>query len=113
MRKFAVMGVAVMALGGSLGLMGTSAVAAPQAQVVTTGDFNAQGAVPSCVKVTKTTQDEGYKTFRVKNNCASTKKLKGIFKYGYDSDCESVKPGKTALLSSTQPWVDYDKVVTC
>lgn len=108
MRKFAVLGVAVVALSGSLGLMGTTAVAAPQA-----GGISAQGTVPSCVKVTKTRQDEGYKTFKVKNNCAGTKKLKGIFKYGYDSACESVKPGKTELLSSTQPWADYDKVVTC
>lgn len=113
MRKFAVMGVAVLALSGSLGLMGTSAVAAPQTQAATTGDFSAQGAVPGCVKVTKTTQDEGYKAFRVKNNCAGTKKLKGVFKYGYDSPCTSVKSGKTDLLTSSQPWVDYDKVVTC
>ncbi|MGY0018694.1 hypothetical protein [Streptomyces sp. cg35] len=113
MRKFAVLGVAVVALSGSLGLMGTAAVAAPGTQAVAAGDVSAQGAVPSCVKVTKTRQDEGYKTFKVKNNCAGTKKLKGIFKYGYDSACESVKSGKTELLSSTQPWADWDKVVTC
>ncbi|MFD7507655.1 hypothetical protein [Streptomyces sp. NPDC059850] len=88
-------------------------MAAPQTQVVTAGDVSAQGAVPGCVKVKKTLQDQGYKSFRVKNNCAGTKKLRGVFKYGYDSACTSVKPGKTKLLSSMQPWVDYDKVVTC
>ncbi|MFI0237488.1 hypothetical protein [Streptomyces sp. NPDC016845] len=113
MRKFAVLGVAVVAFSGSLGVMGTAAVAAPQAQTVTAGAVSAQGAVPSCVKVKKTRQDEGYKTFKVTNKCAGTKKLKGIFKYGYDSSCTAVKKDKTALLSSTQPWADWDKVVTC
>ncbi|PIM70282.1 hypothetical protein CTU88_23965 [Streptomyces sp. JV178] len=69
--------------------------------------------MPDCVKVRKTTQSEGYKTFRVKNDCSATKRLKGIFKFGYDSPCKEVRPGATALLSSMQPWVDYDKVVTC
>ncbi|MEU3828227.1 hypothetical protein AB0F36_23345 [Streptomyces sp. NPDC029080] len=71
------------------------------------------GAAPGCVDVKKTHQDEGYKAFKVKNNCSSTKRLKGVFKYGYDSPCTPVKPGKSALLTSMQPWVDYDKVVTC
>ncbi|MET9496777.1 hypothetical protein [Streptomyces sp. NPDC006552] len=113
MRKSVMLGVAAVALSGSLGLLGSPAVAAPQAQTVSAVDVVAQGAVPSCVKVTKTHQDEGYKAFKVKNNCAGTKKLKGIFKYGYDSACKSVKSGKTGMLSSMQPWVDYDKVVTC
>ncbi|NEB77033.1 hypothetical protein G3I40_17665 [Streptomyces sp. SID14478] len=107
MRKSAALGVAVVALSGSLGFMGSTAVAAPS------GGVSAQGAVPSCVKVKKTTQDEGYKTYKVTNKCAGTKKLKGLFKYGYDSACTSVKKNKTALLSSTQPWVGWDKVVTC
>ncbi|MGC4995239.1 hypothetical protein [Streptomyces sp. DT195] len=50
---------------------------------------------------------------KVTNNCTGTKNLKGIFKYGYDSACESVKKNKSALLTSSQPWVSCDKVVTC
>ncbi|MFJ9039593.1 hypothetical protein ACIRF8_23720 [Streptomyces sp. NPDC102406] len=113
MRKLAVLGVAVVAFSGSLGVMGTTAVAAPQSQGGTAGVIGAKGAAPSCVKVKKTRQSEGYKTFKVTNNCSGTKKLKGIFKYGYDSACTSVKKDKTALLSSVQPWADWDKVVTC
>ncbi|MGV9339094.1 hypothetical protein [Streptomyces sp. NPDC003688] len=110
MRKFAVVGVAVAALGGSLGFATTEAVAAPQGDKVVQV---AQGAVPSCVKVQKTTVDAGYPAYKVTNNCSGTKKLKGVFKYGYDSACESVAKNKSALLTSSQPWVDYDKVVTC
>ncbi|MFM9446759.1 hypothetical protein [Streptomyces acidiscabies] len=93
--------------------MGTQAVAAPQVPGVSAVDVVIMAAPPSCVSITRTTQDEGYKTFKVKNNCTSTQNLKGIFKYGYDSSCTAVPPGQTRLLSSIQPWVDYDKVVTC
>ncbi|MFJ3661557.1 hypothetical protein ACIPPM_13970 [Streptomyces sp. NPDC090119] len=110
MRKFAAAGVAVVVLGGSLGLATTEAVAAPQAGKVVQV---AQGTAPSCVKVERTKVDAGYPAYKVTNNCSGTKKLKGIFKYGYDSACESVKKSKSALLTSSQPWVDYDKVVTC
>ncbi|WP_424862005.1 hypothetical protein [Streptomyces sp. MMS24-I29] len=98
---------------GSFGLMGAEAVAATTPSVSAAQGVGVLGAVPSCVKVTRTHQGEGYKAFLVKNNCSDTKKLKGVFKYGYDSSCQSVKPGKEAMLSSMQPWVDYDKVVTC
>ncbi|MYX98776.1 hypothetical protein GT045_29235 [Streptomyces sp. SID486] len=111
MRKIAAVGVAMVALSGSLGFMATEAVAAPQQASVS--DAVGWGAAPGCVDVKKTHQDEGYKAFKVKNNCSSTKRLKGVFKYGYDSPCTPVKPGKSALLTSMQPWVDYDKVVTC
>ncbi|MFE1953565.1 hypothetical protein ACFW9D_24220 [Streptomyces sp. NPDC059524] len=113
MRKSVALGVAVVAFSGSLAFTGATAVAAPQVQAVPSGEVSAQGAVPGCVKVKKTTQDEGYKTYKVTNKCSGTKKLKGLFKYGYDSACTSVKKNKTALLSSTQPWVGWDKVVTC
>ncbi|WP_405684530.1 hypothetical protein [Streptomyces sp. NBC_00057] len=113
MRKFSAIAIATVALGSSLGLMGAEAVAAPVTSASSVQDVGALGAVPSCVKVTRTHQGEGYKAYRVKNNCSSTKKLKGIFKYGYDTSCHTVKAGKEDLLSSTQPWVGYDKVVTC
>ncbi|MEE4494593.1 hypothetical protein ACIBI8_28175 [Streptomyces sp. NPDC050529] len=113
MMKFRAIAIATVALGGSLGLMGAEAVAAPSTVTASVQEVGVMAAVPSCVKVTKTHQDEGYKAFKVKNNCSGTKRLKGIFKYGYDSSCHSVKKGKTDLLSSTQPWVGYDKVVTC
>lgn len=111
--KFRAIAIAAVALGGSLGLMGAEAVAAPSAATVSVREAGVTAAVPSCVKVTKTHQDEGYKAYKVKNNCGGTKHLKGIFKYGYDTSCHAVKKGKTDLLSSTQPWVGYDKVVTC
>ncbi|MCX4769791.1 hypothetical protein [Streptomyces sp. NBC_01285] len=113
MMKFRAIAIVTVALGGSLGLMGAEAVAAPSTATVAVRGAGVMAAVPSCVKVTKTHQDEGYKAFKVKNNCSGTKHLKGLFKYGYDSSCHTVKKGKTDLLSSTQPWVAYDKVVTC
>ena len=93
--------------------MGTEAVAAPQARNASVAEVGIQAAVPSCVAVTRTHQDEGYKTFKVKNNCTTTQHLKGIFDYGYDTSCTAVGVGRTALLSSVQPWADWDKVVTC
>ncbi|WKX72622.1 hypothetical protein [Streptomyces sp. XD-27] len=68
---------------------------------------------PACMNVDKTHTDQGYKAFKVKNGCREAKKVKGKFKWGYDSSCKTVKPGKTAMLTSSQPWVDYDKVVQC
>ncbi|MEV4880150.1 hypothetical protein [Streptomyces cyaneofuscatus] len=72
-------------------------------------------AAPSCVKVKRITDGYlvKYKGYDVTNNCKTTKKLKGVFSGGYDSECKSVKPKKTARLMSSQPWVGYDKVVTC
>ncbi|MCM2411676.1 hypothetical protein [Streptomyces sp. RKAG290] len=113
MMKFRAIAIATVALGGSLGLMGAEAVAAPSTATASVQRVGVTAAAPSCVKVTKTHQGEGYKAFKVKNNCSGTKHLRGIFKYGYDSSCHAVKKGKTDLLSSMQPWVDYDKVVTC
>lgn len=113
MQKFRAVAIAIVALSGSLGLMGTQAVAAPSTTAGSAQSVGALGAVPSCVKVTRAHQGEGYKTYKVKNNCSSTKRLKGIFKYGYDTSCHSVKAGKSDQLSSTQPWVGWDKVVTC
>ncbi|MBT2424296.1 hypothetical protein J7F02_00865 [Streptomyces sp. ISL-112] len=113
MRKFVGATTIAAAMFGSLMFAAPSAIAAPLAP--TAGDVTVLAAAPSCVNVKRITDGHlvKYKGYDVTNNCKTTKKLKGVFSGGYDSECTSVKPKKTVRLMSSQPWVGYDKVVTC
>ncbi|MER7037591.1 hypothetical protein ACIF6I_09095 [Streptomyces microflavus] len=113
MRKFVSATTIAAAMCGSLMFAAPIATAAPQAPIA--GDVTVQAAAPSCVTVKRITDGHlvKYKGYDVTNNCATSKKLKGVFSGGYDSECKSVGSKKKARLMSSQPWVGYDKVVTC
>ncbi|MFJ9571672.1 hypothetical protein [Streptomyces bacillaris] len=113
MRKFVSTTAIAAAIGGSLMFAAPGAVAAPQTPAA--GEVTVLGTAPSCVSVKRITDGYlvKYKGYDVTNNCKTAKKLKGVFSGGYDSECKTVNPKKTARLMSSQPWVGYDKVITC
>ncbi|MET8680136.1 hypothetical protein ABZW18_21765 [Streptomyces sp. NPDC004647] len=113
MRKFMSTTVAAIALCGSLGLTTGEATAVTKAPQGVAAEAAAFGAKPACVKVKETTNYQGYELAKVHNTCRKAKKLKAIFKYGYDSSCIVVKAGKRKNFMSSQPWTEFDKMVTC
>ncbi|GGX02939.1 hypothetical protein [Streptomyces chryseus] len=113
MRKFMSTAVAAIALCGSLGLTAGQATAVTNTTGGAASEVVALAAKPSCVKVRETTNPQGYELAKVHNKCDYDVKLKAVFKGGWDSSCHKVKAGKKRNFMSSQPWTEFDKMVTC
>ncbi|MFD9175411.1 hypothetical protein ACFWDT_09835 [Streptomyces diastaticus] len=83
MKRFTVVGLtgaAVLAMSGT-------------AHAASAGGLRASAAAPTCVKVTV---DKGTisKTAYVTNKCSTTKRVKVVWSFAPDSDCNTLKPGQ-------------------
>lgn len=82
-KRFVAVGVASAAL---LTMSGT-------AHAASAGGVQASAAAPTCVKVNV---DKGTisKTAYVTNKCSTTKRVKVVWSFAPDSDCNTLKPGQ-------------------
>ncbi|CAM5610339.1 MULTISPECIES: hypothetical protein [Streptomyces] len=78
----------------AVGLTGAAVlVMSGTAHAASAGGLRASAAAPTCVKVTV---DKGTisKTAYVTNKCSTTKRVKVVWSFAPDSDCNTLKPGQ-------------------
>ncbi|MFB6597230.1 hypothetical protein [Streptomyces diastaticus] len=78
----------------AVGLTGAAVLAmSGTAHAASAGGLRASAAAPTCVKVTV---DKGTisKTAYVMNKCSTTKRVKVVWSFAPDSDCNTLKPGQ-------------------
>ncbi|EFL25185.1 hypothetical protein SSOG_04899 [Streptomyces himastatinicus ATCC 53653] len=113
-NKIALAGAGIVLACSSAAFTASAATAAPAGNgTVAAADVDAAAAPPSCVKIKKYTTYNGYRSYSITNKCASTKKVKAIFKRAYDSSCTAIKPNKNHKFVPNVPIADWDKVVKC
>lgn len=76
-------------VGGSLAMASPAAAGTVSSLIVTTE------SAPDCVEVVGKGKNWTQPYVDVKNTCKTTKRVKVVWAHGPDSECTSVKPGKT------------------